>query len=154
MCRIDADSPAEQSGLKAGDQIVAVNGHSFASILHHEAVAILRAYTTLVITVRVSVCVCVVVEGSHLLFPSLLEGCLYLSQKTKRILMETHPHLPLPTLPHTINNTLTNNNLTTPTPIRLTTPTMTTPILISSTRNDGLTGRSRYHDVHRVFASF
>ena len=52
--RVDTGSPAEGSGLKSGDQILGVNGHSFVSILHQEAVAILRAYTTLVLTVRVS----------------------------------------------------------------------------------------------------
>ena len=66
--RVDGGSPAEVSGLKSGDQILAVNGHSFVSILHQEAVAVLRAYTTLVITVRVStpLCMCVYVyEGMY-----------------------------------------------------------------------------------------
>lgn len=52
--RVDKGSPAEQSGLKPGDQIVGVNGHSFLSIFHHEAVKVLKTYTTLVMTIRVS----------------------------------------------------------------------------------------------------
>ena len=52
--RVDAGSPAEQFGLKPGDQIVGVNGHSFVSILHHEAVNTLKTNTSLVMTVRVS----------------------------------------------------------------------------------------------------
>ena len=51
---MDCDSPAEQFGLKAGDQILDVNGHNFLSILHQEAVTILRTYTTLIMTIRVS----------------------------------------------------------------------------------------------------
>lgn len=50
---VDEGSPAEQSGLKVGDQILGVNGHSFATMLHREAVAVLKAYNTLVLTVRV-----------------------------------------------------------------------------------------------------
>ena len=58
VCRVEAGSPAEGSGLKSGDQILGVNGHSFVSILHQEAVSVLRAYTTLVLTVRVSLSPC------------------------------------------------------------------------------------------------
>ena len=66
--RVDSGSPAEASGLKIGDQILAVNGHSFTSILHQEAVALLRAFTTLVITIRVSCTVCVCLMQSMSLY--------------------------------------------------------------------------------------
>jgi hypothetical protein len=58
ISQVEAGSPAEGSGLKSGDQILGVNGHSFVSILHQEAVSVLRAYTTLVLTVRVSLSPC------------------------------------------------------------------------------------------------
>ena len=44
---------AEEHGLKVGDQILDVNGHSFLSILHQEAVAIFRSYPTLIMTIKV-----------------------------------------------------------------------------------------------------
>ena len=53
MCRVDKDSPSEESGLKVGDQIMDINGHSFASIFHQEAVYILRSYPTLIMTIKV-----------------------------------------------------------------------------------------------------
>ena len=51
--RVDKGSPADEAGLQVGDQIVDVNGHSFASIFHQEAVYILRSYPTLMMTVKV-----------------------------------------------------------------------------------------------------
>lgn len=53
MYRVDKGSPSEESGLKVGDQIMDINGHSFASIFHQEAVYILRSYPTLIMTIKV-----------------------------------------------------------------------------------------------------
>ena len=50
---VDKGSLAEEHGLKVGDQILDVNGHSFLSILHQEAVAIFRCYPTLIMTIKV-----------------------------------------------------------------------------------------------------
>jgi len=51
---VDDGSRAAVSGLKIGDQIVDVNGHSFVDILHAEAVAILKSYQSLILTIKVS----------------------------------------------------------------------------------------------------
>lgn len=51
---VDDGSRAAISGLRVGDQIVDVNGHSFVDILHAEAVAILKSYQTLILTIKVS----------------------------------------------------------------------------------------------------
>ena len=51
--RVDKESPADEAGLQVGDQIVDINGHSFASIFHQEAVYILRSYPTLMMTIKV-----------------------------------------------------------------------------------------------------
>ena len=53
FCSVTKGSIADSCGLKVGDQILEVNGHSFRSILHAEAVSILKAYPTLMITVKV-----------------------------------------------------------------------------------------------------
>ena len=52
-CSVAKGSIADSCGLKVGDQVLDVNGHSFRSILHAEAVSILKAYPTLMITVKV-----------------------------------------------------------------------------------------------------
>nr|XP_012624270.1 whirlin isoform X2 [Microcebus murinus] len=49
---VDAGSEAESSGLKAGDQILEVNGRSFLSILHDEAVQLLKSSRHLMLTVK------------------------------------------------------------------------------------------------------
>ena len=54
LSRIDPGSPSEEAGLQVGDQILDVNGHSFHSILHFEAVHILRSYDTLIMTIKVT----------------------------------------------------------------------------------------------------
>ena len=51
--RVDPDGIAEQKGLKVGDQIIAVNGHSFEEATHMEAVEIMKSDKQLVMTVRV-----------------------------------------------------------------------------------------------------
>ena len=51
---IDDGSRAAACGLREGDQIVDVNGYSFVDILHAEAVAILKSYQTLILTIKVS----------------------------------------------------------------------------------------------------
>ncbi len=53
VCRVDQGSPSDESGLRVGDQIVDVNGHSFNSVFHQEAVHILRSYPTLIMTIKV-----------------------------------------------------------------------------------------------------
>jgi len=53
LCRITKGSQSHQAGLRVGDQILDINGHSFLSILHHEAVHILRSYDTLIMTLKV-----------------------------------------------------------------------------------------------------
>ena len=50
---MERGSLAESCGLKVGDQILEVNGHDFQSILHAEAASILKAYPTLMLTVKV-----------------------------------------------------------------------------------------------------
>ena len=54
MISVDNGSCAERSGLKVGDHVIAVNGHSFANVLHDEAVAILKSYQNLILTIKVS----------------------------------------------------------------------------------------------------
>ncbi|XP_012496657.1 PREDICTED: whirlin isoform X1 [Propithecus coquereli] len=49
---VDAGSEAESSGLKVGDQILEVNGHSFLNILHDEAVQLLKSFRHLILTVK------------------------------------------------------------------------------------------------------
>ncbi|KAM5145315.1 whirlin [Mantella aurantiaca] len=49
---VDQGSEAESSGLKVGDQILDVNGISFLSIPHDEAVRILRSSRHLIMTVK------------------------------------------------------------------------------------------------------
>ena len=53
LCSVERGSVADTCGLKVGDQILEVNGHDFHSILHAEAASILKAYPTLMITVKV-----------------------------------------------------------------------------------------------------
>ena len=54
MISVDSKSRAAKCGLKVGDQIIEVNGHSFADVLHDEAVAILKSYQNLMLTIKVS----------------------------------------------------------------------------------------------------
>ncbi|XP_035291465.1 whirlin isoform X1 [Anguilla anguilla] len=49
---VDPDSAAESGGLKVGDQILEVNGRSFLSIPHDEAVQVLRSSRHLMMTVK------------------------------------------------------------------------------------------------------
>ncbi|XP_015281227.1 PREDICTED: whirlin-like [Gekko japonicus] len=49
---IDKGSEAESTGLKVGDQILEVNGRSFLSIPHDEAVKILKSSRHLIMTVK------------------------------------------------------------------------------------------------------
>lgn len=50
---VDNDSCAAKCGLKVGDQIVEVNGHSFVDVLHDEAIAILKSYQNIILTIKV-----------------------------------------------------------------------------------------------------
>lgn len=52
--RVEPGSLSEEAGLRVGDQVLDINGHSFLSILHFEAVHILRSYTTLIMTIKVT----------------------------------------------------------------------------------------------------
>ncbi|XP_070811997.1 whirlin [Pituophis catenifer annectens] len=49
---VDKDSEAENTGLKVGDQILEVNGRSFLSISHDEAVNLLKSSRHLIMTVK------------------------------------------------------------------------------------------------------
>ncbi|KAJ8413834.1 hypothetical protein AAFF_G00064320 [Aldrovandia affinis] len=49
---VDQDSAAECGGLKVGDQILEVNGRSFLSIPHDEAVQVIRSSRHLMMTVK------------------------------------------------------------------------------------------------------
>ena len=51
---VDNKSRAAKCGLKVGDQIIEVNGYSFVDVLHDEAVAILKSYQNLILTIKVS----------------------------------------------------------------------------------------------------
>ncbi len=53
---VDNGSVAEECGLRVGDQVLDVNGHSFVNIIHAEAVTILRSYPTFIMTVKVFIC--------------------------------------------------------------------------------------------------
>lgn len=50
---MDPESLAEAYGLKVGDQIVQVNGTSFESVTHANAVEMMRTQKQLMLTVRV-----------------------------------------------------------------------------------------------------
>ncbi|KAJ8263383.1 hypothetical protein COCON_G00158400 [Conger conger] len=49
---VDPESAAESGGLKVGDQILEVNGRSFLSVPHDEAVQVLRSSRHLMMTVK------------------------------------------------------------------------------------------------------
>ena len=51
---VDSGTPADEAGLQVGDQIMDVNGHSFVTIFHQEAVHILRTYQNLILTIKVA----------------------------------------------------------------------------------------------------
>lgn len=51
---VNNESRAAKCGLKVGDQLIEVNGHSFVDILHAEGIAILKSYQNLILTIKVS----------------------------------------------------------------------------------------------------
>lgn len=52
--RVDRESVAEQAGLQVGDLILDVNGTSFESIPHQEAVDFVKSQQHIIMTVKVS----------------------------------------------------------------------------------------------------
>lgn len=70
-CSVDIGSPAQEAGLHIGDQVMDVNGHSFVSIVHQEAVHILRSYQTLILTIKVVYILITLHTSSLLLFSAL-----------------------------------------------------------------------------------
>jgi C-terminal processing protease CtpA/Prc len=51
--RVDRESVAEQAGLQVGDLILDVNGTSFESIPHQEAVDFVKSQQHIIMTVKV-----------------------------------------------------------------------------------------------------
>lgn len=51
--RVDGESVAEQAGLQVGDLILDVNGTSFESIPHQEAVDFVKSQQHIIMTVKV-----------------------------------------------------------------------------------------------------
>jgi predicted metalloprotease with PDZ domain len=51
--RVDRESVAEQAGLQVGDLILDVNGTSFESIPHQEAVDFVKSQEHIIMTVKV-----------------------------------------------------------------------------------------------------
>ncbi|XP_068723891.1 whirlin-like isoform X1 [Montipora capricornis] len=49
---VDIDGAAEQAGLKAGDQILDVNGKSFLNISHKQAVKVLKSTKNMIVTLK------------------------------------------------------------------------------------------------------
>ncbi|XP_074615427.1 whirlin-like isoform X1 [Acropora palmata] len=49
---VDVDGAADQAGLKAGDQILDVNGQSFLNISHKQAVNVLRSTKNMIVTLK------------------------------------------------------------------------------------------------------
>ena len=52
-CRVDKGSLAEEAGFQVGDQILDVNGKSYESILHKNAVEFIKAQKHIVVTLKV-----------------------------------------------------------------------------------------------------
>lgn len=52
MFRVEPGSQCEEHGLRVGDQILSVNKTSFKNILHHEAAAILKNNSILIMTIK------------------------------------------------------------------------------------------------------
>ena len=53
--RVDRESVAEQAGLQVGDLILNVNGTSFESIPHQEAVDFVKSQQHIIMTVKVCI---------------------------------------------------------------------------------------------------
>jgi C-terminal processing protease CtpA/Prc len=53
--RVDRESVAEQAGLQVGDLILDVNGTSFESIPHQEAVDFVKSQQHIIMTVKVCI---------------------------------------------------------------------------------------------------